>query len=414
MLMKPGFLTVNAAADLPNNAPVFIPKFCNPAHAKGIKAPGARKECSIIMLIAIVGLPNKGKSTLFNALTRANAAVANYPFTTINPNKGVAFASAPCPHLRIGKPCDPHNAPCEAGVRKIPANVVDVAGLVEGAHEGRGMGNQFLSDIAGADCIIAVADASGGTDGEGNPCAPGSHDAVADVEVLFKELDYWLAGVLAKNAAKAKGKGLDFFASQLSGIKIGLVELKAACRKAEISEEKFSDWTKQERLNVATQLRTARPTLIAANKIDSEHAAKNIEALKAEFPMPVMPVAADAEVALLKAAEKKWIEYDGKGFKIIGENLDQRIIDALRRIDEHVLKRYGSTGVAALAGECVFTLMGQIVAYPVEDEVHYCNHFGKVLPDAVLLQKGSTALQMAGRIHTDLAKGFLYAVDAET
>ncbi|MFH1107444.1 MAG: YchF-related putative GTPase [Candidatus Micrarchaeota archaeon] len=367
------------------------------------------------MLIAIVGLPNKGKSTLFNALTSANAQVASYPFTTINPNKGIAFASSPCPHVRINRQCDPHNAPCENGMRKIPVNVVDVAGLVEGAHEGKGMGNQFLSDISAADALVAVADASGGTDDEGNLCPPGTHEASRDVRILFDELDQWLAGVITRNAKKSKGRGVSEFAAGLSGIKIGHEDLKKACLKLELDETKFADWGKEEILQMARELRMAKPTLIAANKVDSDHAEKNIAALKAAFPEhTVLSVAADAELALKKAAEKKWINYDGREFKVTAENLDARITGALDRIDSHVLKKFGGTGVPQVAGECVFRLLDQIAVYPVEDDVHFSNHFGKVLPDAILLKKGSTALQMAERIHTDLATHFLYAVDAET
>ena len=85
------------------------------------------------MLIALVGAPNKGKTTLFNALTHGNAAVAPYPFTTIDPNKGVAFVEARCPHAELGVQCKPRHGSCTNGVRKIPVNVVDVAGLVPGA-----------------------------------------------------------------------------------------------------------------------------------------------------------------------------------------------------------------------------------------------------------------------------------------
>src|SRR5208282_5692991 len=111
------------------------------------------------MLIGIVGAPNKGKSTLFSALTLNDVAIADYPFTTIDPNKGVAYATKACPHAELGVKCKPRNAPCIGGIRQIPINVVDVAGLVEGAHLGKGMGNKFLNDLAAADALIIVSDA---------------------------------------------------------------------------------------------------------------------------------------------------------------------------------------------------------------------------------------------------------------
>ncbi|MFH0972264.1 MAG: YchF-related putative GTPase [Candidatus Micrarchaeota archaeon] len=366
------------------------------------------------MLIAIIGLPNKGKSTLFNALTSGNAAVANYPFTTIDPNKGVAFASSECPHLHLQKECNPNNSKCENGVRRIPINVLDVAGLVEGAHEGKGMGNQFLADVAAADCAILVADASGGSDDNGNICPPGTHDAVNDVALIESELDHWYADVLRKNAQKAKMKKIVDLVGLLSGLRITYDDLNHAVMELEL-DEIFWEWKKEQLLDVAKIIRQrTKPIVIAANKIDSEHGLENIEKLREEFPnYKIFPISADTELALRKAQEKGLIKYDGKDFQIVAQNLPDALKNALLKFQSNVIQKYGSTGVQELINYCAFDLLSQIVVYPVEDEVHFSNHFGKVLPDAVLLRKGAKAGDLAGKIHTDLASHMLYALDAE-
>ncbi|MBU1196979.1 YchF-related putative GTPase [Candidatus Micrarchaeota archaeon] len=366
------------------------------------------------MQIGIIGLPNKGKSTLLNAMSSADAQVANYPFTTIQPNQGIGFASKECPHVRLNKKCHPNNAPCENGWRQIPVNVLDVAGLVENAHEGKGMGNQFLADVAPADALVIVADASGSTDSEGHPCPEGRHDPVQDVEIVLKEVDYWLADVLKRNAKKVKGKPVNEFEGLLSGIKITGNHVKQAYKETELPEDGFAGHTDEEYLQLARALRKAgKPLVIAANKIDLPSAKANVAKLKTAFPeWTVIPVAADAELALKKAREKGWVEYDGKQLQIKQEGLDPRIVNALETFRK-LIKEWGSTGVQRVVNECTFRLLNQMVVYPVEDEVHYANHFGKVLPDAILLDQGTTPTQLAEKIHTDLAKGLLYAVDAE-
>src|SRR5208283_3309071 len=142
------------------------------------------------MLIGIVGAPNKGKSTLFAALTLNDVDIADYPFTTINPNLGIAYATKECVERELHVKCRARNSLCEDGVRKIPVNIIDVAGLVEGAHEGKGMGNQFLNDLAAADMLILVIDASGKTDPNGNPC--NSCNPVKDVTIVKEELVQWI------------------------------------------------------------------------------------------------------------------------------------------------------------------------------------------------------------------------------
>ncbi|MFA6049362.1 MAG: YchF-related putative GTPase [Candidatus Micrarchaeia archaeon] len=367
-------------------------------------------------LIGIVGKPNAGKSTLLNAISDANAQIANYPFTTIQPNKGIAFVSSPCPHKELALPaCNARNSKCENGVRLIPINVVDVAGLVPGAHEGKGMGNQFLSDLGTADALIIVADASGATDANGNQVAEGSHDAAEDVSMLLNEFDLWLAGVLERNAKKAKGRGVGEFASLLSGVRVAREELENAFKKASLDPAAYATFSSQQFAPVATALReSTRPAIIAANKIDSQFAEKNIEGLKKAFPqIPVVPIAADAELALKRGKEHGLIEYDGKTFKPSRGDLNPKLLEALARFQVKIFEKWGGTGTTQLLNTLVFDVLGMVVAYPSEDENKYSDHFGRILPDAILLHKGSKPVDLAAAIHTDLATHFLYAVDAK-
>ncbi|MHB1869083.1 MAG: GTPase, partial [Nitrososphaerales archaeon] len=119
------------------------------------------------MITGIVGKPNVGKSTFFNAATLLSVPVANYPFTTIQPNVGNAYIRVKCVHEELGVKDNPVNSTCVDGTRLIPVRLVDVAGLVPGAASGRGLGNKFLDDLRQADALIHVIDASGGTDEEG-------------------------------------------------------------------------------------------------------------------------------------------------------------------------------------------------------------------------------------------------------
>ena len=135
-----------------------------------------------MLSLALAGKPNAGKSTFYRAATMADVEVGNYPFTTIDANRGVSYARTRCPCLDRDNRCDSDN--CRAGKRYVPVELYDVAGLVPGAHEGRGLGNQFLDELTDADAILHVVDASGGTNAEGEPVEVGEHDPVEDLALI--------------------------------------------------------------------------------------------------------------------------------------------------------------------------------------------------------------------------------------
>ena len=150
-------------------------------------------------LLGIIGKPNTGKSTFFSAATLAAAEIANYPFTTIKPNRGVGYVRTQCVHEEFKVKDTPRNSICLDGSRLAPVELIDIAGIVPGAWEGRGLGNQFLDEICRADALIHIVDASGGTDCEGKSCKIGEHDPVEDVQFLEREITMWMVSILKKD-----------------------------------------------------------------------------------------------------------------------------------------------------------------------------------------------------------------------
>ena len=144
------------------------------------------------MLVGIVGKPSCGKSTFFKACTLAEVGIANYPFTTIKPNHAIGFVKVRDPALDFGKRSNPRVGYVNGDWRFVPVDLIDVAGLVPGAHEGEGMGSQFLSDLNQADALIHVIDISGSVNAKGEAVAPLSYDPLNDVRFLEEELQRWV------------------------------------------------------------------------------------------------------------------------------------------------------------------------------------------------------------------------------
>lgn len=373
-------------------------------------------------LLGIVGKPNTGKSTFFSAATLAPAEIANYPFTTIKPNRGVGYVRTPCVHTEFNVVDNPANSLCLDGVRLIPVEFIDCAGLVPGAWEGRGLGNQFLDEIRKADALIHIVDASGGTDCEGRLCKPGENDPLEDVKFLEREITMWMANMLKKDwpkiarTAEAESKDLlSMLEERLSGLSIKRSHIFEAIRKAGLNAEKPTFWSDEDFLRFVDTLRqVAKPMLIVANKMDMPPSEKNLERLK-ESNRLVVPCCAEAELALRRAAEKQLIDYrpgDGN-FKIAkSESLSSSQGRALEVIRDKILLRFGSTGVQEAVNTAYYKLLSMITVYPVEDLEHLADHTGRVLPDAYLVPYGTTARQLAYIIHTELGEGFIYAIEA--
>jgi ribosome-binding ATPase YchF (GTP1/OBG family) len=373
-------------------------------------------------LLGVIGKPNTGKSTFFSAATLALVEIANYPFTTIKPNRGIGYVRTPCVHEEFKVEDSPKNSLCLDGVRLIPVELIDVAGLVPGAWEGRGLGNQFLDEIRRADALVHIVDASGGTDCEGRLCKPGEHDPLEDVKFLEKEVTMWMASVLKKDWAKlartAEADSKDLYGvleERLSGLGIKRSHIFEAIRKASLNAEKPASWSEEDFLKFVDTLRhISKPMLIVANKIDLPTADANLERLQ-KLDYTVIPCCAEAELALRRAAEKQLIDYKPGdcNFKILQpEKLSQGQIKALETVREKILIKNGSTGVQDAINMAYFKLLNMITVYPVEDLEHLADHNGRVLPDAYLVPYGTTARQFAYLIHTELGESFIYAVDA--
>ena len=376
------------------------------------------------MLIGVVGKPSAGKSTFFKAATLAEVEIANYPFTTIKPNHGTGYVKVDCVDKEFNVKCNPRFGYCIQSKRFVPVDLLDVAGLVPGAHEGKGMGNQFLDDLNQADALIHIIDISGSINEKGEPVEPLSYDPARDIEFLEHELDMWYLRSIekgwekfARTVKQEKPELNEAIAKQLSFLRVTEPLMEKMFEELNLDTD-IMKWDKSVLMRIAAELRKAtKPMLIVCNKIDIPGADTNFEKLKKQFPDHIIiPCSAESELALKEAAKHGLISYvpGENNFAVKDESrLNERQKKALDFIKINVLEKYKATGVQEVLDKAVFELLKYKAIFPGGINKLQDQH-GNVLPDCFLLPRNSTALDFAYKLHTDIGNHFVKAIDVKT
>ncbi len=371
------------------------------------------------MEIGLLGKANVGKSTFFAAATETPVATGNFPFTTIEPNVGVAYVKTNCACTHFG--IKHENPLCVNGTRFTPIKLIDIAGLVPGAHEGKGLGNQFLDDARQAQVLIHIVDISGSTDIQGQPVQIGSHDPLKDIEFVVDEFDQWFKQILQREWQKLSKeielrtvKLVEGIVNRFSGLGIKDFQVQTVLQKTGLITKKPTEWGEKDLTTFVKELRkNSKPLLIAANKADL---CKDLEIINKIHDEKIILCSAETELLLRKASKSSIIDYiPGSDNFAIKENIEispqqKKALDIVKT----VLSKIKSTGIQNALNSAVFDVLKSIVVYPVEDENKFCNRDGVVFPDAKILPEGATAKDLAETIHADIAKGFLHAIDCKT
>ena len=369
--------------------------------------------------IGLVGKPSVGKSTFFNAATMNDVPEGAYPFTTIDPSMGEAYVRVDCAAPEFDHTCTPNHGYCTEGVRFVPSKLVDVAGLVPGAHEGKGLGNQFLTDLNEADVLVHVVDFTGETDLEGEPTE--DHDPREDIDFLEDELDMWYLDILEKGIERYRSgyhgedKAIeDDLAEQMSAFKINADEIKQVVLALDLELDPDT-WDDEDREALAREIRIrTKPMLIAANKMDTPAAQENWEPIT-EDPeyehLTFIPVSAHAEKALKNGNEQGVLDYrPGDEAFTVTADLPEEKAAGLEQIREFVTE-FSGTGVQQALETALFEELGAIAVFPGARKPQ---EDGTFLQDCFVLPDGSTAEDFAYFLHTDIGEGFLHAHDVRT
>ncbi|KAF8930325.1 hypothetical protein BGZ47_000608 [Haplosporangium gracile] len=378
------------------------------------------------IVIACVGKPSAGKSSFLNAVTDAIAKVGNYPFTTIKPNNGIAYFPIECPCKRFDKTklCAPRYGRCIDGKRFVPIQVLDVAGLVPGASEGQGLGNQFLDDLRHANALIHVVDVSGTTDANGKETV--GYDPIGDIEWLRGEIHSWIFGNLNKRWSQivrrhvaVKASTAETLHNQFSGYGATLLLVQKSLDRSGVKEP-MDTWEKETITKIVDAFLDERfPTVIALNKIDLPDSDKNISKIMRKYDQnKIVLSSALAETFLRKLHKQKFIQYEEGTDNVQTKEdlpdsdlkpLDEKLQNRIEKVQDLVLYRYGSTGVQDVILKAV-EVLGLVPAFPVKSLTTFANTNGKgVFRDCVLIWPGTTVLEFADIVHPEIAKHYLGA-----
>jgi ribosome-binding ATPase YchF (GTP1/OBG family) len=379
------------------------------------------------MIIGIVGKPSVGKSTFFKAATLSEVEIANYPFTTIKPNHAIGFVKIKDVAQEFGKTANPRTGYVQEGWRFVPVNLIDVAGLVPGAHSGEGMGGQFLNDLNQADALVHVIDISGSVNEKGEPVEAGSYDPAKDITFLEVELDYWYLGILkkgweklARTAQQEKASMEKVLGKQMNALGVTEDIAKEALIATKLYDLVAKNWSDEQLLALASDLRRrTKPMIIAANKADHPKGKENFSRLQKEFPQyTIIPTSAEGELALREAQKHELITYlpGAENFSITEKGtatLSEQQQQALKFIKTSLLESYETgTGIQAVLNAVVFDILKRKAIHPgglgkLEDSD------GNTLPDCFLMEADATALDFAFALHTDFGKNFVKAINVK-
>lgn len=372
--------------------------------------------------IGLIGKTNTGKTTFFNSATLDTAEISNYPFTTKQPNIGNTNAITLCVHKEFRIQDNPKNSRCIDGWRFIPVDLVDLPGLIKGAWEGKGLGNQFLSVAAQSDALLHIVDASGSIDASGKIAEPGTGDPIADIADIEEELVMWYLKLLEGNhdkISRAVNSGVDIIntiTDIFRGIGVREEHVRMAVQDNNLLDTKFDDFGPQRSKDFCWSLREiSKPTLIVANKVDLPSASEAFRRIREQYKdMIVVPSSADAELTLRRAGNRGLINYIAGDERF--EIKDQAALNdkqkwALNFIRKDILGEYMRTGVQFAINVAVFKLLRMNAVYPVADANRLADKHGNILPDVYLMKSGSTVGDLARDIHSELAKGLLHAID---
>ncbi|UIO99360.1 redox-regulated ATPase YchF [Halobaculum sp. CBA1158] len=373
--------------------------------------------------IGLVGKPSVGKSSFFNAATMNDVPEGAYPFTTIDPSVGEAYVGVDCPAPEFEETCEPNHGFCRDDTRFVPVKLVDVAGLIPGAHEGKGLGNQFLSDLNEADVLVHVVDFSGTTDIEGEPTE--GHDPREDIDFLEGELDQWYLDILEKGIEKFESMyrgpnpgdevGVEeVLAEQMSAFRTNKDEIKQVVLSLDLSLEPDA-WDDEDRFELAREIRKrTKPMVIAANKMDAPAARENYEAITSDPEyehLTIVPASAHAEGSLKTADEAGVVDYTpgDEDFEVVGDVSDEQA-QGLEVIREFVTE-YGGTGVQSVIEAALFDELDAKAVFPGSASGSWSKG---PFRDCFVLPGHATAEDFAYTLHSDIGDGFLHGIDCRS